>query len=58
MFFLGAAFLLMETYAVNRLALLFGTTWIRVGRDHRVGARTRPRRDIWFPRSSRVFPSP
>jgi SAM-dependent methyltransferase len=28
MFFLGAAFLLMETYAVNRLALLFGTTWI------------------------------
>jgi SAM-dependent methyltransferase len=28
MFFLGAAFLLMETYAVNRLALLFGTTWL------------------------------
>jgi SAM-dependent methyltransferase len=28
MFFLGAAFLLMEVYAVNRLALLFGTTWI------------------------------
>ncbi len=28
MFFLGAAFLLMEVYAINRLALLFGTTWI------------------------------
>ena len=27
-FFLGAAFLLMEVYAINRLALLFGTTWI------------------------------
>jgi len=27
MFFLGAAFLLMEVYAINRLALLFGTTW-------------------------------
>jgi SAM-dependent methyltransferase len=28
MFFLGAAFLLMEVYAINRLALLFGTTWL------------------------------
>ncbi len=28
LFFLGAAFLLMEVYAVNRLALLFGTTWV------------------------------
>ena len=28
MFFLGAAFLLMEVSAVNRLALLFGTTWL------------------------------
>lgn len=28
MFFLGAAFLLMEVNAVNRLALLFGTTWV------------------------------
>ncbi len=28
MFFLGAAFLLMEVYAINRLALVFGTTWI------------------------------
>jgi SAM-dependent methyltransferase len=28
LFFLGAAFLLMEVYAINRLALLFGTTWI------------------------------
>jgi spermidine synthase len=28
MFFLGAAFLLMEVHAVNRLALLFGTTWL------------------------------
>ena len=28
MFFLGAAFLLMEVQAVNRLALLFGTTWL------------------------------
>jgi spermidine synthase len=28
MFFLGAAFLLMEVYAINRLALIFGTTWI------------------------------
>jgi SAM-dependent methyltransferase len=27
-FFLGAAFLLMEVYAINRLALLFGTTWV------------------------------
>jgi SAM-dependent methyltransferase len=27
MFFLGAAFLLMEVYAINRLALLFGATW-------------------------------
>ncbi|HWW88206.1 MAG TPA: methyltransferase domain-containing protein, partial [Vicinamibacterales bacterium] len=27
LFFLGAAFLLMEVYAINRLALLFGTTW-------------------------------
>jgi SAM-dependent methyltransferase len=27
-FFLGAAFLLMEVHAVNRLALLFGTTWL------------------------------
>jgi hypothetical protein len=26
-FFLGAAFLLMEVFAINRLALLFGTTW-------------------------------
>ena len=28
LFFLGAAFLLMETHAINRLALLFGTTWL------------------------------
>jgi len=28
LFFLGGAFLLMEVYAINRLALLFGTTWI------------------------------
>ncbi|MCH7710802.1 MAG: methyltransferase domain-containing protein, partial [Proteobacteria bacterium] len=28
MFFMGAAFLLMEVYAINRLALLFGTTWL------------------------------
>lgn len=28
LFLLGAAFLLMEVYAINRLALLFGTTWI------------------------------
>jgi SAM-dependent methyltransferase len=28
LFLLGAAFLLMEVVAVNRLALLFGTTWI------------------------------
>ncbi len=28
MFFLGAAFLLMEVYAINRLALLFGSTWL------------------------------
>ena len=28
MFLLGAAFLLMEVYAINRLALLFGTTWV------------------------------
>lgn len=28
LFCLGAAFLLMEVHAVNRLALLFGTTWI------------------------------
>ena len=28
MFFLGAGFLLMEVYAINRLALLFGTTWL------------------------------
>jgi SAM-dependent methyltransferase len=27
LFFLGAAFLLMEVYGINRLALLFGTTW-------------------------------
>ena len=27
-FFLGAAFLLMEVHAINRLALFFGTTWI------------------------------
>lgn len=27
-FFLGAAFLLMEVTAINRLALLFGTTWL------------------------------
>lgn len=27
-FFLGAAFLLVEISAINRLALLFGTTWI------------------------------
>jgi SAM-dependent methyltransferase len=27
LFFLGAAFLLMEVSAINRLALLFGTTW-------------------------------
>ena len=31
MFFLGAAFLLMEVSAVNRLALLFGTTWLVSG---------------------------
>lgn len=28
LFFLGAGFLLMEVYAINRLALLFGTTWL------------------------------
>jgi hypothetical protein len=28
LFFLGAAFLLMEVYAINRLALLFGTVWL------------------------------
>jgi SAM-dependent methyltransferase len=28
LFFLGAAFLLMEVHAINRLALLFGTTWV------------------------------
>ena len=28
LFFLGAAFLLMEVYAINRLALLYGTTWL------------------------------
>jgi SAM-dependent methyltransferase len=28
LFFLGAAFLLMEVHAINRLALLFGTTWM------------------------------
>ena len=28
LFFLGAAFLLLEVYAINRLALLFGTTWL------------------------------
>ncbi|TMQ73026.1 MAG: methyltransferase domain-containing protein, partial [Candidatus Eisenbacteria bacterium] len=28
LFFLGSAFLLMEVYAINRLALLFGTTWV------------------------------
>ena len=28
LFFLGAAFLLMEVHAINRLALLFGTTWL------------------------------
>ena len=28
LFFLGAAFLLMEVSAINRLALLFGTTWV------------------------------
>jgi SAM-dependent methyltransferase len=28
LFFLGAGFLLMEVYAINRLALLFGTTWV------------------------------
>lgn len=28
MFFLGAAFLLMEVSSINRLALLFGTTWL------------------------------
>jgi SAM-dependent methyltransferase len=27
-FFLGAAFLLLEVTAINRLALLFGTTWV------------------------------
>jgi hypothetical protein len=31
LFFLGAAFLLMEVVAINRLALLFGTTWIVSG---------------------------
>ena len=28
LFFLGSSFLLMEVNAINRLALLFGTTWI------------------------------
>jgi SAM-dependent methyltransferase len=28
LFFLGAAFLLMEVHAINRLALLYGTTWL------------------------------
>jgi SAM-dependent methyltransferase len=28
LFLLGAAFLVMEVHAINRLALLFGTTWI------------------------------
>ena len=28
LFFLGAAFLLMEVYSINRMALLFGTTWM------------------------------
>ena len=28
LFFLGAAFLLMEVHAINRLALLFGTVWL------------------------------
>ncbi|MEO7111805.1 MAG: methyltransferase domain-containing protein [Polyangiaceae bacterium] len=28
MFFMGAAFLLMEVHAINRLALVFGTTWV------------------------------
>ncbi|MCP3980846.1 MAG: methyltransferase domain-containing protein [bacterium] len=31
LFFLGAAFLLMEVHAINRLALLFGTTWLVSG---------------------------
>ena len=31
LFFLGAAFLLMEVSAINRLALLFGTTWVVSG---------------------------
>jgi SAM-dependent methyltransferase len=30
-FFLGAAFLLMEVHAINRLALLFGTVWLVSG---------------------------
>jgi hypothetical protein len=28
LFFLGAAFLLVEVHAINRLALLFGSTWL------------------------------
>ena len=28
LFFLGAAFLLVEVHSINRLALLFGTTWL------------------------------
>ena len=28
LFFLGAGFVLLEVHAINRLALLFGTTWI------------------------------
>ncbi len=31
LFLLGAAFLLMEVHAINRLALLFGTTWLVSG---------------------------
>ena len=31
LFFLGAAFLLMEVHAINRLALLFGTVWLVSG---------------------------
>ena len=31
LFFLGSAFLLMEVHAINRLALLFGTTWLVSG---------------------------
>ena len=32
MFFLGAAFMLLETKAVVQMALLFGSTWLSIGR--------------------------